>query len=115
MMPRLAEELNLTDAQQSQIQAILDEELPTIEAMRDQLRDAHQAFRESHPPEAFDEAAVRAFAESQAQTHVELMVAGARTRSRVHNVLTAEQQEKITEMRGPHGRRRGPPPDQGLD
>jgi len=115
MLPRLAEELDLTDAQQSQIQAILDEELPAIESMREQLRDAHQAFRESHPPEAFDEAAVRAFAESQAQTHVELMVAGARTRSRVHNVLTTEQQAQLADMRGPHGRRGGPPPDHGAD
>lgn len=115
MLPRLAEELNLTDAQRSQIQAILDEETPAIEAMRERLRDAHQAFRESHPPGEFDEAAVRAFAESQSQTHVELMVAGARTMSRVHNVLTPEQREQLQQMRGRHHRRGGPPPDRGPD
>ena len=111
MLPRLTEELDLTDAQQGQIRAILDEDLPAIEAMRDQLRDAHQAFRESHPPGEFDEAAVRAFAESQAQAHVELMVAGARTRSRVHNVLTAEQRDQLAQMRDRRGRRGGPPSD----
>jgi protein CpxP len=117
MLTRIADDLGLTDAQQSQIQAILDEERPAIESMREQLRDAHQAFRDSHPPGEFDEAAVRAFAESQSQTHVELMVAGARTMSRVHNVLTPEQREQLLQMRGRHGRRGGPPPerDQELD
>jgi Spy/CpxP family protein refolding chaperone len=115
MLPRLAEELELTDAQQVQIQAILDEETPAIESMREQLRNAHHAFRESHPPDEFDEAAVRAFAESQSQTHVELMVAGARTMSRVHNVLTPEQREQLQQMRGRHHRRGGPPPGRGPD
>jgi protein CpxP len=118
MLPRLAEELDLTDAQQGQIQAILDEETPAIESMREQLRNAHQAFRESHPPGEFDEAAVRAFAESQSPTHVELMVAEARTKSRVHNVLTPEQRAQLQQMRdrrGPRGRHGGPPPDRGPD
>ena len=116
MLPRLAEELDLTDAQQSQIQAILDEETPAIESMREQLRNAHQAFRESHPPGEFDEAAVRAFAESQSPTHVELMVAGARTMSRVHNVLTPEQREQLQQMRDRrHHQRGGPPPGRGPD
>ncbi len=115
MLPRLAEELDLTDAQQGQIQAILDEETPAIESMREQLRNAHQAFRESHSPGEFDEAAVRAFAESQSQTHVELMVAGARTMLRIHNVLTTEQREQLQQMRGRHHRRGGPPPDRGPD
>jgi protein CpxP len=117
MLTRIADDLGLTDAQQSQIQAILDEERPAIESMRGQLRDAHQAFRDSHPPGEFDEAAVRAFAESQSQTHVELMVAGARTMSRIHNALTPEQREQLLQMRARHGRRGGPPPerDQELD
>jgi Spy/CpxP family protein refolding chaperone len=115
MLPELAAILDLTEAQQGQIEAILDEELPAIDALRDRLRDAHQAFRASHPPGAFDEAAVRAFAEAQSKTHVELMVAGARTMSRIHSVLTPEQQEQLQQMRGRHGRRGGPPPDRGPD
>ncbi|HQL30170.1 MAG TPA: Spy/CpxP family protein refolding chaperone [Thermoanaerobaculales bacterium] len=115
MLPRLTEELDLTEAQQGRIQAILDEDLPAIDAMRDRLRDAHREFRESHPPGEFDEAAVRAFAEAQAQAHVELMVAGARTRARVHAVLTAQQQDQLQQMRDRRGRRGGPPPDRGPD
>jgi len=111
MLPELAVVLDLSDEQQAQIEAILDAELPAIETMRDQLRDAHQAFRASQQPGAFDEAAIRAFAQSQSQTHVELMVAGARTMSRIHNVLTAEQQRRLEELRAlrpERGRRGGP-------
>lgn len=111
MLPQLAVVLDLSDEQQAQIEAILDEELPAIETMRDQMRDAHQAFRANQQPAAFDEAAVRAFAQSQSQTHVELMVAGARTMSRIHNVLTTEQQQQLEELRGlrpERGRRGGP-------
>ena len=111
MLPELAVVLDLSDEQQAQIEAILDAELPAIETMRDQLRDAHQAFRASQQPGAFDEAAIRAFAQSQSQTHVELMVAGARTMSRIHNVLTAEQQQRLEELRAlrpERGHRGGP-------
>lgn len=113
MLPRMAEFLDLTDAQQSQIQAILDEETPAIEDLRDQLQTAHEAFRATHEPGQFDEAAFRAFAEPQSQLHVELMVAGARTMSRIHNVLTPEQQEKLQDARGLFGRHGGRGPGRG--
>lgn len=113
MLPRMAEFLDLSDAQQSQIQAILDEETPAIEDLRDQLQAAHEAFRSTHEPGDFDEATFRAFAESQSQLHVELMVANARTMSRIHNVLTPEQQEKLQDVRGLFGRRGGRGPGRG--
>jgi Spy/CpxP family protein refolding chaperone len=116
MLPELAVVLDLSDEQQAQIEAILDEELPAIETMREQLRDAHRAFRANQQPGVFDEAAIRAFAQSQSQTHVELMVAGARTMSRIHNVLTTEQQQRLEELRAlrpERGHRGGPPAGRG--
>lgn len=111
MLPELAVVLDLSDEQQAQIEAILDEELPAIETMRNQLRDAHQAFRANQQPGTFDETALRAFAQSQSQTHVELMVAGARTMSRIQDVLTTAQQQRLEELRAlrpERGRRGGP-------
>ena len=107
MLPQMADFLDLTEVQQSQIQAILDEETPAIADLRDQLQAAHEAFRSTHEPGQFDEASFRTFAESQSQLHVELMVAGARTMSRIHNVLTPEQQDTLQEVRGLFGRRGG--------
>jgi Spy/CpxP family protein refolding chaperone len=113
MLPRLVEFLDLTDTQESQIEVILDEEMPAIRDLRDQLQAAHEAFRSAHQPGDFDEAAVRSFAESQSQLHVELMVAGARTKSRIHSVLTPEQQEKLQDARGLLGHRGGRGPGRG--
>lgn len=110
-LPQLAEVLELTADQQARIQSILDAEMPAIEALRDQLDDAREAFRATHQPGEFDEAQFRTHAEAQAQLHVELMVATARTMSQIHNVLTDEQLERMQDLRdlrrGPRGPRGG--------
>lgn len=108
MLPRLAEFLDLSADQQIQVQAVLDEELPPIQAQRDQLRDARELFMEGRDPGQFDEAEVRAFAQSQASLHVEIAVASARTMSRVYNLLTPGQQEKLGDLRNLMGPHRGP-------
>jgi len=111
MLPRLTEYLELTDGQVAQIEAILEAELPAIQSLRDELREARDAFRQSHEPGEFDEATFRVFAESQARLHVEIAVASARTMSGIYNVLTPDQQEKLQDLRGlmgrGHGARRG--------
>ena len=100
LLPRLAEFLDLTAEQEANIRAILDEELPQIEAWKEQIRDERQAFHDSHTPGSFDEAEFRAFATAQAATHVEVAVATARTMSRVYNVLTPEQQDQLRRLMG---------------
>lgn len=100
MLPRLADFLDLTADQQARIQAILDQELPAIQILRDQLRDNREAFMEGRDPGQFDEAEVRAFAQSQSSLHVEMAVASGRTKSQVYNVLTPAQQEKLGDLRG---------------
>jgi Spy/CpxP family protein refolding chaperone len=110
MMPRLVEYLDLSQDQQDQIQAILDEELPAITDLRDQLRAAREEFMETNEPGEFDESALRAFLEQQSPIRIDLEVAAARTLSRFFNVLTPEQREqleKLRDLRGPRGPRRG--------
>jgi len=105
MLPRLAEYLDLSQEQQDQIQAILDEEMPAIQDLRDQIHTARQAFMDGHVPGEFDEAALRAFLAEQSPLKIDLAVAGARTMSRVLNVLTPEQREQLEKLRGLRGRR----------
>ncbi len=107
MLPRLAEYLELTADQQAQIQAILDEELPGIQALREEVRAARDLYMDAHPPGDFDEVSFRAFAEQQAQLHVEIAVASARTMSGIYNILTPEQQDKLQDLRGLMGRHHG--------
>ncbi|MBP2676820.1 MAG: hypothetical protein H6Q84_3660 [Deltaproteobacteria bacterium] len=112
---RMAKELNLTAEQKTKIQGILDAELENSAALRKQLHDNRDQLRKVAEKTPFDEAAVRKLASAQEKTHVDLIVARARTMNGVHALLTPEQKEKAEKMgfcgMGPgmgHGRGRGP-------
>lgn len=111
MLPRLTDYLELSDEQVAQIQDVLDDELPAIQSWRDEAHAAREAFMEDHEPGDFDEGSFRSFAEEQAQIHVEIAVASARTMSSIYNILTPEQRDKLQDLRGlmggRHGARRG--------
>jgi protein CpxP len=111
MLGHFARELNLTDAQQAQVKQL-------IEAFHEK----NKALLEQGPKdgggpleglsENFDEAAVRAAAQSRAAAHVELEVAHAKLLSQVYALLTAEQKAKVAELKTKfeQHRQQGPPP-----
>lgn len=106
-------ELNLTDAQKTQIKQLTDAFHEKNKALFE------QNFRAGGGPfevlsETFDEAAVRAAAQSRAAAHVELEVAHARLFSQVYALLTAEQKAKLAELKAKFEQhRRQPPPTTG--
>jgi Spy/CpxP family protein refolding chaperone len=109
LSPRIMERLGLTDEQRASVEAIIAEEQPAVHELRSQLREGQQAFHANNNPATFDETAARAFAEAQAAVQAEILVAGMRTRARIHAVLTPEQASQLSEMHGRlQGRRRGP-------
>ena len=88
---RMLDRLDLSAEQTTKVEAILDEARPGIESLREKLRDGRRAFAAAHPPETFDEAAIRAHAAEQAKLTTELAVQSAKARARVLGVLTPEQ------------------------
>jgi protein CpxP len=98
--------LDLTDEQQTQIQAVIDESAPQMEALHEQAAEAREAFHETFDPGAFDEAAATAFAQGQSDLHAQMMVLGMRTHSRIWSVLTPEQREQLEERRAERQERR---------
>lgn len=100
MLPRLAEELGLTDEQLQEIQAIVDNERPKIEELSAKMRALHETRRESHDPAVFDEGEVRSFAAELAPIQADLMVVGEEARAKALQVLTEEQRQQLEEMRG---------------
>jgi protein CpxP len=106
----MARDLNLTDAQKTQIKTITDSFRESDKALHDQLR----TIRESQPDPltgTFDEAAVRAAAEAAAKIQVELEVSRARMMSQIGSVLTAEQKATLAakQKQFSQGRPSGPP------
>jgi len=97
MMEFFADYLNLSDAQQAQMKAILQKEHASLKPLMQQERQNRQQLRQ-YEEGAFDEAKVRTIAAQQAQTHVELTVAETRIHNELFQVLTPDQQAKMKDL-----------------
>ncbi len=105
MLPRLAEKLGLSDEQLEEIQAIVDEARPEIEAATEKLKALHEARRETRGPAVFSEGEVGAFAADLAEVQVEPMVVTEEARAKALQVLTEDQRQQLEEMRGSFAKR----------
>jgi periplasmic protein CpxP/Spy len=97
--------LDLTDAQQAQVKAIMAKEKPTIQPLMLQMAQGHAQLREQVMSGNFDEAKVRDLASQQSQAMTELMVQYARTGSEMVQVLTPEQKTKLAALINEHEQR----------
>lgn len=106
----LSDTLGLTDQQKTDIKAVMDAAQPEFQVLQEKLETARDQWRENSDPANFDEDAARAFAQSQAALHADLMVLSMKTRAEVLSKLTPEQQEQLRQLReegrpsGRHGK-----------
>lgn len=105
MLQRMATELNLTDAQQAQIKAILQTERAKTQPLRRQLRQNRLA-QTSSTTGSFNEAQVRAFASKQAQLITDLTVERERAKSQIFALLTPDQRQKAVALMQEHEQQR---------
>ena len=97
MLKHMTKQLNLTEAQQTQIKGIMVGEKTRIKPMMQQLRQNQQA-EDANVNGSFDENQARAFANKQAQLMTDLIVEKERMRSQVYAVLTPEQRQKALQL-----------------
>jgi protein CpxP len=115
MLRRMTRELNLTDAQKTQIKGILQAQKAKTQPLREQLRQSRLSQNNSTAG-TFDEAQARAFANQQAQIMSNLIVERERTKSQIFAVLTPDQRQKAQQLmqehrqRGRHGAPETPQP-----
>jgi len=96
---RMARVIDLTEAQKSSINAILDEEQAKVAPLRQQMaeyRDQLHTLMQANP---LDEAAVRTLAEQKAAVSTELTLSRARTQNRILAQLTPEQRDLAEKVR----------------
>src|SRR5580658_8888958 len=86
--------LDLTDAQQAQMKAILEKEHPVVKPLMQQSHEIDQQLHQ-YAEGAFNEAKVRALASQQAQVELELTVQRTRIHNELFEVLTPDQQAKL--------------------
>ena len=115
MLPMLAGELNLTDAQKAQIKTIADSHRDEWKALGDRARTAHQALQQAVTADTVDEGLIRQRSAEVAAVEADMAVARARAHAEVFQLLTPEQktqaktlqsqvQERMKERRAGRGR-----------
>ncbi len=97
MLKQMTKQLDLTEAQQTQIKGIMAGEKTKINPVMQQLRQ-HQRAEDANMNGSFDENQARAFANKQAQLMTDLIVEKERMRSQVYAVLTPEQRQKALQL-----------------
>lgn len=111
MVEHMARALSLTDAQQTQIKAILETAKAADEPRRSKMEEVHEQLEAATANGQFDETQVRGLANQQAQLMADSIVEHERVKSKIYAILTPEQRTKADEMhkhRGSH-RRSGHP------
>jgi protein CpxP len=91
MLPMLARELNLTDAQKAQIKTIADSHRDEWKALGDRARTAHQALQQAVTADTVDEGLIRQRSAEVAAVEADMAVARARAHTEVFQLLTPEQ------------------------
>lgn len=104
---RMAERLNLTEEQRTQIEEIVASTKPQMTELRDAMQENRKQFRELNQQETFDEAKVREIATSQGDLKTEMMVLRAGQQHEINAVLTEEQRAQKAEWRAKKDERRG--------
>ena len=97
MLKRMTKQLNLTEAQQTQIKGIMADGKTRTMPLMQQLRKNEQA-ENANINGTFNEAEARTFASKQAQLTTDLIVEKQRTRSQIYAVLTPEQRQKAQQL-----------------
>lgn len=98
-MGRMFRQLNLTDAQKTQMKEIKMASREDTKSLRQQMRTNRQQLQQSTENGNFDEAAVSAIAQQQGQIHAQMIVAKQKVKTQMYNVLTAEQKAKFATLK----------------
>lgn len=105
MVRVLARQLDLTDAQRTQIHQILLKEKPTMQPLMRQMAQNRYQITQLELNGTFDESQVRTLASQQAQTMSDLIVQRARIESELIQVLTPDQKTKLSQILANHQQR----------
>ena len=115
--PRLLDQLNLTDAQKQQIQALQSSSRDASKANFDKVRTSDDQLRALVESGSFNEDAARQILNTKAQAMVETELVRLRTDAAVLKILTTEQKAQLETLKQqrpepPHGDFPPPAPPQ---
>src|SRR5215471_1385277 len=98
MLGSYTDYLDLTDAQQQQMKAIMEKEKPAFHTAMQQMGQFRTQMKALEEANTFDEGKVRALAAQQSQAMTDMIVEKARVKSEMLQVLTADQRAKLSQF-----------------
>jgi Spy/CpxP family protein refolding chaperone len=90
-------QLDLTDAQRTQIKEVMQKEHSTMKPLFQQVHTMQQQLKQ-YSEGTYDEAKVQGLVAQQAQTLVQLKVNETRIHNEIYQLLTSDQQAKLKEI-----------------
>src|SRR5271169_73390 len=90
-------QLDLTDAQRTQIKQVMQKEHATMRPLMQQAHTMQQQLKQ-YSEGTYDDAKVQTLVAQQAQTLVQLKVQETRIHSEIYQLLTSDQQAKLKEI-----------------
>jgi protein CpxP len=118
MLPMLPREIQLTDAQRTQLRTIAEAHRDEWKALADRERSARQALEAAVNPEnlanpanpvTIDESLIRQSSADVAAADADLAVARAHAHAEVWQILTADQKAKLQQLKAAFSARRPSP------
>jgi Spy/CpxP family protein refolding chaperone len=98
--------LNLTEAQQTQLQQIREQHRDEMQSAMRKLEAARQAQRAAIESVPADEAKITSLTQDMTQAEVDVAIQTARLNTAIWGVLTPEQRSQLTKLRAERQNRR---------
>jgi len=96
-LDRMSSHLDLSDAQRTEIGAVLRSSQAEMMSLREQMHEGRRALHQLSPGQANFEAETARLASEQGDVLASLIQLKAKTRAELHPILTAEQREQMGE------------------
>jgi Spy/CpxP family protein refolding chaperone len=96
---RLAEKLNLTDEQKTQVKQIMEAEKTKVEPIFEAMKVNRQKLEDLTADGNFNETEIQALADEQGKLSAQMIVEKERVKSQIFQILTAEQREQAKQMK----------------
>lgn len=96
---KMAEKLNLSDEQKTQIKTILEDSKTRVQPLMESMRENHKAIENLGTDGTYNEAEVTRLANAQAEISKQLIIEKEKTKAAIFAVLTPEQRTQAAEMK----------------
>jgi len=96
---RIAQKLNLTDEQKTQVKTILEDSKTRVKPLMESMRENHKQAENLGLDGTFNEEQVNQIANTQAETMKQLFIEKEKTKAQIFAVLTPEQRTEAAKLK----------------